>query len=688
MGGLLEKKGKHYNHGHIGKSLFYSYIILAILSVISNLFIYIYTASHIHDNITRIHMKESEKISYQLNAILDEAMTQTVNLGHENIVGKLLDLEIEENYRGSQAMMVRDLLQVFKDVMGDYDSIAMLALYDLHNQSMIVLEDINSRSILHEEECTQYLLDEMSIGRDALKRISDNERIGIYIAQPGRKDCRIYYIVNLYSVTFGQPEGVLICEISLEKINEILDMYNYQDNGYYLVSAQHGYLGTDENVKNMIHGIDKEALVPGELYSFMENYMPMVCTQIPLTASDLSCYYISSYGTYYQTFLAAVCVILLNVGVLSLATIFLAKYFEKKNTKPLERMLLAVAPQADVKKQLTFNYMETTIQNVMDKMKQLERFWNNDFLSLILFGQETNEKVITKYERERRLNHPLGYRILSVRLLNGQDPSSGDIRLFCINNIIGELLDKYIVEAPAKDWSSVYFILKNDEAFDECIDIIKKGLEFLQQKLGIATVAGISGAFSHLTGLRSGRIEAEYAVELAELSGGRPGKVVFYDNITETPEKEDTLYSTKLRRLMQLILNQNFSGAIKLFETNIRMLKEQAGRDFNVVKEQNVFTKLRDFIEENYGNINLNVGYISDYFHLSNSYITNIFKKNTGEGVLDYIHKVRIRHAKEFLKEGKSVSETAALTGYTDARGFIRAFKRYEGITPGQYKLL
>ena len=41
--------------------------------------------------------------------------------------------------------------------------------------------------------------------------------------------------------------------------------------------------------------------------------------------------------------------------------------------------------------------------------------------------------------------------------------------------------------------------------------------------------------------------------------------------------------------------------------------------------------------------------------------------------------------AKKLLKEGKTVRETAELTGYGDSRALIRAFKRYEGSTPGQY---
>ena len=40
---------------------------------------------------------------------------------------------------------------------------------------------------------------------------------------------------------------------------------------------------------------------------------------------------------------------------------------------------------------------------------------------------------------------------------------------------------------------------------------------------------------------------------------------------------------------------------------------------------------------------------------------------------------------KEMLKEGKTVSQVAEITGYNNSNAFIRVFKKYEKITPGQW---
>jgi len=55
-------------------------------------------------------------------------------------------------------------------------------------------------------------------------------------------------------------------------------------------------------------------------------------------------------------------------------------------------------------------------------------------------------------------------------------------------------------------------------------------------------------------------------------------------------------------------------------------------------------------------------------------------------GFLDYLHSLRIIEAKKLIRSGHNIKEVSALTGYTNETTLIRAFKRYEGITPGKLK--
>ena len=104
-------------------------------------------------------------------------------------------------------------------------------------------------------------------------------------------------------------------------------------------------------------------------------------------------------------------------------------------------------------------------------------------------------------------------------------------------------------------------------------------------------------------------------------------------------------------------------------------------------ESRKVFDKVSAYIRENFADVNLGAGYITEKFHMSYSYLTGIFKRYAGESIPDYIHKVRIEAAKELLGNGQTVTRAAERVGYADARGFIRAFKKYEGMTPGQYRI-
>lgn len=95
---------------------------------------------------------------------------------------------------------------------------------------------------------------------------------------------------------------------------------------------------------------------------------------------------------------------------------------------------------------------------------------------------------------------------------------------------------------------------------------------------------------------------------------------------------------------------------------------------------------VKQYIRENSANPGLSVAYIAEHFSVSAAHLGNRFRKLCGIGVLDYIHMVRLSGCKDLLAQGYAIKDCVALTGYTDIKTLQRAFKRYEGITPGQYK--
>ncbi len=95
------------------------------------------------------------------------------------------------------------------------------------------------------------------------------------------------------------------------------------------------------------------------------------------------------------------------------------------------------------------------------------------------------------------------------------------------------------------------------------------------------------------------------------------------------------------------------------------------------------------YIEQNYQNPDLNVDAVGQYMNMAPSYISKVFKEQIGTPLSSYLQLIRISAAKKLLQNtSSSVESIATKVGYSSGNSLIRTFKRYEGMTPGQYKTL
>ena len=68
------------------------------------------------------------------------------------------------------------------------------------------------------------------------------------------------------------------------------------------------------------------------------------------------------------------------------------------------------------------------------------------------------------------------------------------------------------------------------------------------------------------------------------------------------------------------------------------------------------------------------------------SYLSTLFKKNTGNTLLSYFRKKRLEAAKALILEGAmNISDIAAALNYSSLYSFSRAFKDMYGISPKQF---
>ncbi|WP_242396926.1 response regulator transcription factor [Clostridium butyricum] len=155
---------------------------------------------------------------------------------------------------------------------------------------------------------------------------------------------------------------------------------------------------------------------------------------------------------------------------------------------------------------------------------------------------------------------------------------------------------------------------------------------------------------------------------------------------------DDTDKIWRLREQSKLVkkMKENADESLnvkKYYLTQDERLKEILSSDLNDVNNNITVIKLaKDYIINNY-NKNISLKDVADEVYLSQNYLSELFKKEIGEGFYDFLSKYRIKKAKEvLLTTNLKVYEIAQMVGYNDSITFGRAFKKITGTTPNNFR--
>lgn len=96
--------------------------------------------------------------------------------------------------------------------------------------------------------------------------------------------------------------------------------------------------------------------------------------------------------------------------------------------------------------------------------------------------------------------------------------------------------------------------------------------------------------------------------------------------------------------------------------------------------------RAREYVEEHYSE-ELTLQKVADVAGISAGYLSTLFSQFLNEGFVDYLNRIRIEHACDYLKQNYfKTYEIAYKVGYRDEKYFARVFKKVTGMTPGEYK--
>lgn len=279
--------------------------------------------------------------------------------------------------------------------------------------------------------------------------------------------------------------------------------------------------------------------------------------------------------------------------------------------------------------------------------------------------------------------------------------------------------------------------------------ILEEVLDETEKELNLSFSAGIGRCYGGYSGIKASATEAITAYRHKLLVGNRSiilwdksmtqGSTYFYPydkekhiiNCLYAKKAEDAKFAVKalideIRNMENIsydnimqIFNQLVGVTIRyLVKNNINI--SQIFDNVYVVSHQisnldtlddvenylmDFYQKIIDYIiktekEEGDNHLDRILSYINENYHreidfkemakeigISYSYMRKIVKQETGKSLLDLINNARIEKAKVLLRETSMyIKEIAEDVGYNNVQSFTRFFKKYEGITPSEFR--
>lgn len=133
-------------------------------------------------------------------------------------------------------------------------------------------------------------------------------------------------------------------------------------------------------------------------------------------------------------------------------------------------------------------------------------------------------------------------------------------------------------------------------------------------------------------------------------------------NRLNTPDELEALMSSMIREYCLLVRNHAMKGYSDITRQIVSYI------DFHYTEE-------------------LSLAYFARMFNLSKTYLSDLFRKETGTTLTDFIHQVRMRRAIVLLNASTlPITAVATACGYNDINYFIRRFKKTYGLSPKQYQ--
>lgn len=377
-------------------------------------------------------------------------------------------------------------------------------------------------------------------------------------------------------------------------------------------------------------------------------------------------------------------------------------------------------------------YCDFDAKNILKSLEYVEIGFTNKFYTVITVILYNLDKLPQFHDKKEAYLAKFGVQNIAEEILS----EAG--KAFAFENLKKENQVVIIVNHNTPDESTL-------------LRLCRKMQDSLSELLQLKSSIGIGKTYkdincvhnsyieSYRAPLQSGLLGNNSVISINEISDNQPSALFLSDNdkmlLRSSISSHDTNKAIEIISCLFESFEQQhipyYDIKTLLIDMSIMLIKiiKENGGDWNIIFKEDIFqedfishfTKLNEVKEwmekcvrsvcsylsgqeksDGKKIINEVQGYINNYYYLdinltelakkyfiNPSYLSQLFKSETGVKFIDYVTNVRIEKAKELSsKTSLKLYQIAEMVGYNDFRHFSATFSKYTGLTPSKFREL
>ncbi len=390
---------------------------------------------------------------------------------------------------------------------------------------------------------------------------------------------------------------------------------------------------------------------------------------------------------------------------------------------------------------------ETLLQEIENDKPMLQKAFFHDLIKAEFLNSK--EMYFNAQKAGLEINGSQ-YIVISVKLFPDNDFYTVDIQTIEEVQLLTQLLLKHITEVFAcpvwiykKNYLSSLFIIQTEKPNSQNITLAEQIRHWLSTEYNVESFWGVGSPCTNLLDIWKNCEEAHTAMEhchsekhIQEYGSHLENQAALYFPETAREKLSASLKSgdsASCKTILNILENENFinrnlsrnqfihlnryitdiltsldlpgitdqilwlneeaigyTDSLDEYFRRLRSICSEICRQVQQNKSMQhgrLIERIQQYIQENYMDSGLGLSRISQEFHISEGYVSSIFKEQSSVNFGDYVENIRINKACQLLKENEhTISEIAEFVGYNSVQSFRRAFKRVKGISPKEYR--